>query len=51
MVEAILHYILGITDCEQKKQEEGIIPPTNSLLKLAFIVGLFSLINAKLING
>ena len=51
MVEAILHYNLGKTDCEQKIQEKGILPPPYSLFKLAFIVGLFSLINAKLING
>tara|TARA_R110000744_G_scaffold7046_1_gene24200 strand:- start:216 stop:416 length:201 start_codon:yes stop_codon:yes gene_type:complete len=51
MVEAILHYNLGKEDCSQRKENEGILPPVNSLLKLALIVGLFSVVNSKLINA
>mgnify|MGYP003657586591 CR=1 FL=1 len=51
MVEAILHYNLGKNDVIQDESSNGILPPTNSLIKLAVIVGLFSVINAKLING
>lgn len=51
MVEAILHYNLGKDDCSQRKESEGILPPVNSLLKLALIVGLFSVVNSKLINA
>lgn len=51
MVEAVIHYNLGKDDCEQMIEKKGIIPPPESLLKLALVVGLFSVINAKLING
>jgi len=51
MVEAILHYNLGKNDVIQHQSSNGILPPANSLIKLAVIVGLFSVINAKLIDG
>ena len=50
-MEAILHYNLGKEDVIQNQESNSILPPANSLFKLAVVVGLFSIINAKLING
>jgi hypothetical protein len=53
MVEAIMHYNLGKDDCkceEQKKIKKGFMPPTKSLIQLAIIVGIFSVVNGVLID-
>ena len=53
MVEAILHYNLGKNDVIKHQSSNGILPPANSLIKLAVIVGLFSVIYGSMlfING
>ena len=56
MVEALVHYNLGKEDAKYtgKKGEPRMIspylPPVNSLVKLAILVGVFSIINKNLIK-
>ena len=52
MVEAIMHYNLGKDDCkcDESKKKKGFIPPTKSLLHLAVIVGVFSVVNGVIID-
>ena len=51
MVEALVHYNLGKSDCEEEKAQEGFLPPTNSLIRLALVVGIFSVINGSIIKS
>ncbi len=53
MVEAIMHYNLGKDDCkcEEKKKAKGFFPPTKSLVELALIVGVFSVINGVVVDS
>ena len=50
MVEAIFHYNQGKKDTEQDLQKKGFLPPTKSLVKLALIVGAFSVINGIVVD-
>jgi len=50
MIEAIFHYNQGKKDTEKLKQKEGFLPPTKSLIKLAVIVGAFSVINGIVVE-
>ena len=51
MVEAVMHYNQGKRDCKEfENKPNSIIPPTKSLLKLALIVGAFSVINGIVID-
>ena len=52
MVDAIMHYNIGNEDCkcEESKKPRGLFPPTKSLMKIALIVGVFSVINSVLID-
>jgi hypothetical protein len=49
MAEAIIHYNFGKKDCE-KKTTKGILPPTNSLIRIGVVVGVFSVINGMAIK-
>lgn len=49
MVEAIIHYNLGAKS-ENPQQHLG-LPKSKDLMRLAIIVSVFALINAKLIKG
>jgi hypothetical protein len=52
MLEAIIHYNQGKKecDCDSPKPKKGFIPPTKSLVKLALVVGAFSVINGIVIK-
>lgn len=47
MAEAIIHYNIGKNE---NKKFKVVIPPTNSLLKMAVIVGAFSILNQVVIK-
>ena len=54
MIEAIMHYNLGKDDCpckEGKQEEKKLLPPTRSLVHLALIVGVFSVINGVVVDS
>tara|TARA_Y100000310_G_scaffold334944_1_gene415811 strand:- start:755 stop:985 length:231 start_codon:yes stop_codon:yes gene_type:complete len=55
MTEAIIHYNMGVKDVEEelqpRKKFKFEIPPTNELIKLALIVGVFSVANAYIIDA
>ncbi len=53
MVEAIMHYNLGKDDCSEqdKNKPRGFLPPTKSLVELALIVGVFSVINGVVVDS
>jgi len=53
MVEAIMHYNLGKDDCpcDEAKKEKKFLPPTKSLVHLALIVGVFSVINGVVVDS
>ena len=52
MVEALVHYNLGKEDAKstEGRQISPYLPPVNSLIKLAILVGVFSIINKNLIK-
>lgn len=50
MTEAILHYNLGKEDVIEKKENQGWLPPSDSLIRLAILVSIFSFINTALIK-
>ena len=51
MVEAIMHYNQGKKDCkEENNKPKTFLPPTKSLVKLALIVGAFSVINGIVVD-
>jgi hypothetical protein len=52
MIEAIFHYNQGKNDCkcEKPKDKKRFLPPTKALIKIALIVGVFSLINGVVIK-
>ena len=51
MVEAVMHYNQGRKDCkEEENKPKSFLPPTKSLVKLALIVGTFSVINGIVID-
>lgn len=50
MIEAIMHYNQGKSDTEKQEQQKGFLPPPKSLLKLALIVGAFSVLNGVIIK-
>ena len=52
MIEAIMHYNQGKKDCDcdNPKAKKSFIPPTKSLVRLALIVGAFSVINGIVIK-
>ena len=55
MTEAIIHYNMGVKDVEEQltpqKKFRYEIPPTAELIKLALIVGVFSVANAYIIEA
>ena len=55
MTEAIIHYNMGVKDVEEelqpRKKFKFEIPPTDELIKLALIVGVFSVANAYIIDA
>jgi hypothetical protein len=51
MVEAIMHYNLGKNDCKcEEKKPRGFIPPIKSLIDVAVIVGVFSVVNGVILE-
>ena len=50
MVEAIMHYNMGKRDTIKHEEKRGFIPPTKSLVRLALIVGVFSVVNSFVIS-
>ena len=48
MTEAIIHYNVGVN--KDKVQKKFILPPTKDFVKLAVVVGIFSIINKAAIN-
>lgn len=50
MIEAIMHYNMGKKDCKKKKESKKWLPPTKSLVRLALVVGAFSVINGIIIK-
>jgi len=50
MVEAIVHYNQGKNDTQKKKEVKGFLPPTKSLLKIALVVGAFSIVNGMIVE-
>ncbi len=50
MVEAIMHYNMGKRDTIKHKEKKGFLPPTKSLVRLALIVGVFSVVNSFVIS-
>ena len=53
MIEAVMHYNQGkkSCDCPKEEQSKKWLPPTKNLLKLAVVVGVFSVINGVIIKG
>ena len=51
MIEAIVHYNQGKNETKKNEETSGFLPPTKSLIKLALIVGVFSVINGMLIEN
>ena len=55
MTEAIIHYNMGVKDVEEelqpRKKFKFQIPPTNEFIKLALIVGVFSVANGYIIDA
>ena len=51
MVEAIVHYNQGKNDTEKEEEANGFLPPTKSLVKLALVVGVFSIINGMIVEN
>ena len=55
MTEAIIHYNMGVKDVEEelqpRKKFKFEIPPTNEFIKLALIVGVFSVANGYIIDA
>lgn len=49
MVEAIMHYNMGYRR-SHKNANGFVFPPKNDLLKLAFVVGIFSLLNGFIVK-
>tara|TARA_Y100000816_G_scaffold62877_1_gene41514 strand:- start:4075 stop:4245 length:171 start_codon:yes stop_codon:yes gene_type:complete len=53
MVEAVLHYNMGRKDCGKENgviSNNGAIPPAKSLMRLAVMVGIFSVLNGQIIK-
>jgi hypothetical protein len=50
MVEAIMHYNMGKRDTIKHEEKKGFLPPTKSLVRLALIVGVFSVVNSFVIS-
>ena len=50
MVEAIMHYNMGKRDTIRHEEKRGFLPPTKSLVRLALIVGVFSVVNSFVIS-
>jgi len=50
MIEAIMHYNQGKKDVEKEKHNDGFLPPTKSLVKLAVLVGVFSVLNGVIVD-
>ena len=51
MVEAIMHYNLGRKECKKEKLKKGWLPSNKSLIRLAVIVGVFSVVNGVVIKS
>ena len=55
MTEAIIHYNMGVKDVEEelkpRKKFHYEIPPTAELVKLAMIVGVFSVANGFIVDA
>lgn len=49
MTEAMIHYNLGVN--KGKEEKKFVIPPVADFVKLAAVVGIFSVINGVLINN
>ena len=50
MEEAIMHYNMGKRDTIKHEEKKGFLPPPKSLVRLAVVVGIFSLINSVAIK-
>ena len=50
MIEAIMHYNQGKKDVKKEKENDGFLPPTKSLVKLAVLVGVFSVLNGVIVD-
>ena len=50
MVEAIMHYNMGKRDTIKKEEKKGFLPPPKSLVRLALVVGVFSVVNSFVIG-
>lgn len=48
MTEAIVHYNMGRESVSQK--DDKFLPPTPTLIKMALVVGAFSVLNGVVIN-
>jgi hypothetical protein len=50
MTEAVIHYNFGKRDCEKHPNKKGLIPPPSALIRLGVVVGIFSVLNGKIIK-
>jgi hypothetical protein len=48
MAEALIHYNIGVH--KDEKIQGFVFPPSNDLLKLALVVGVFSIVNGVMIQ-
>lgn len=48
MAEALIHYNMGIHKAENKKG--FVLPPTKDFVKLAVVVGMFSILNGMVVK-
>ena len=51
MIEAIVHYNQGKNDKNKDEEANGFLPPTKSMVKLALIVGAFSIVNGMIVEN
>lgn len=49
MTEALLHYNMGVHK-DKKETRPFVLPPTKDFVKLAVVVGFFSIANGVIIN-
>tara|TARA_R110000751_G_scaffold306888_2_gene426501 strand:- start:310 stop:534 length:225 start_codon:yes stop_codon:yes gene_type:complete len=50
LAEALIHYNIGKADKEIPSSKKISLPPAKSLLKIAVVVGVFSLVNQLVIK-